>query len=145
MVNIAEKKEKKEDKQEVDEEEDLEEKEEKKSSKKEGVKVPSEILTMEELSKNQIEYISNIPNEMQGLTSAQQSGLSQMEAKRAGLQGNEFLFDNLGLARRQIGRWLLQAIPKIHTAESFVNMLYDSASQGEMIKIGGLPIDANGS
>lgn len=109
---------------------------------KEGVKVPNEILTMEELSKNQIEYISNIPNEMQGLTSAQQSGLSQMEAKRAGLQGNEFLFDNLGLARRQIGRWLLQAIPKIHTAESFVNMLYDSASQGEMIKVGGLPIDA---
>lgn len=109
---------------------------------KQGIKVPSEILTMEELSRSQIEIISNIPREMGGFTSAQQSGSSQIEAKRASLQGNEFLFDNLALAKRQIGRWLLQAIPQVHTPESFVNMLYDSARNGEMIKLGKQPIQA---
>lgn len=92
---------------------------------KQGIKVPQEILTMESLSSDQLSRVSNIHPEMQGALQSQQSGTALLKSARQGLVGNEYLFDNLALARREVARWLLQAIAQVYTAKEIMEILYD--------------------
>lgn len=82
---------------------------------KQGTKFPGEIIQMEEHSSNKLKEISNINNEMLGQSQRQESGVAIAEKKRQGLIGNEFLFDNLSMAQRQVGILILKYIPKVWT------------------------------
>lgn len=108
---------------------------------KEGIKFPSEIATLEKESAQDLAEISNIPPEMQGMVQSQQSSKSLMAARSSALLGNEFLFDNLALGKRQVGRWLLQAIPQVYTSKSIMKLLDYSKEQGQEVQIAGQPAD----
>lgn len=101
---------------------------------KEGVKFPAEIVQMEKDSSLDMREISNISPELQGLLKSQQSGSALVESKRQSLMGNEFLFDNLALGRRMIGRWYLQAAAMVYTAKQILEKLDYSNGQREAEK-----------
>lgn len=88
-----------------------------------GAKIPSEVLALENQASQKMKEISNINNEMLGISMRQQSLPTTIEFKRQGLVGNEFLFDNLSLAKRQIGRLLLPMIQNVYSADKIKSIL----------------------
>lgn len=89
----------------------------------EGIKFPNEIAAMEEISTTKLREIMNINPEMLGINSKAESGLAQIEKKRQGLIGNEYLFDNMNLCKKQIGRILVRLIQRIYTPERILRIV----------------------
>lgn len=108
-----------------------------KPEKVEGVKFPGELATYDQIASSKMKEIANVNLEMLGMTSDAASGVAIMERKRSGLVGNEYLFDNLALAKRAIGRILVSLIQKVYTPERILrvvaNRVARSPEQSNMI------------
>ena len=103
----------------------------------EGVKYPSEVVALAEMSSQKINTLMNISPEMLGFsTSANQSGVVFNQKVRAGMVGNEYLFDNLSLAKRKIGRLLLEAINLVYTSDDIIRIIDNIALSGKL-ELGG--------
>ena len=109
--------------------------------KVEGVKFPNEIVQVQMMHSEKLRELMNVNNELLGLNSQATSGVAIVEKKRQGLVGNEYIFDNLALAKRLFGRLLAQAIQKSHTPKHIYRILR-SANSRTPIKIGGMPMDS---
>lgn len=105
----------------------------------EGVKFPAEVANLLQLNSQKLREIMNINPEMLGINSRAESGVAIAEKKRQGLVGNEFLFDNLALGKRRLGRLLIGLIQKLYTPERMVRIL-ENNHQEATLKIGGQPI-----
>lgn len=105
----------------------------------EGIKFPNEIQAMEEVSTTKLREIMNINPELLGINTKAESGLAQIEKKRQGLIGNEYLFDNLNLCKKQLGRLLIQMIRKVYTPQRVLRVLGGQLSQDPNMKIGQQP------
>lgn len=110
---------------------------ERKPQKEEGVRFPSEMAQLEELSSAKIREIMNVNQEMMGMGPQSQSGVAIAEKRRQGLIGNEFLFDNFSLTRRMVGRRLFRKIQEVYTPDRIIRLINDKAKQGSKMKIGG--------
>lgn len=95
----------------------------------EGIKFPQEIAAMEEVSTQKLREIMNINPELLGLEGRAESGIALIEKKRQGLIGNEFLFDNMNLAKKQIGRMLVRLIQDIYTPERILRIITSAANR----------------
>ncbi len=102
----------------------------------EGARFPSEIVQLEQLSSLKMREIMNVPMAMEGKGGASESGIALAEKKAQGLVGNEYLFDNLSLTKRLIGRMLVRLIQKVYTPERIVRVLVNRSLRKE-VKIGG--------
>lgn len=100
-----------------------------KPEKVEGIKFPGELATYDEIASGKMKEIANINPDMLGMPSNAPSGIAAMERKRAGLIGNEFLYDNLALAKRVIGRILIRLIQKVYTPERIMRIVANRVAQ----------------
>ncbi|RPJ05516.1 MAG: hypothetical protein EHM36_08190 [Deltaproteobacteria bacterium] len=108
--------------------------------KEEGVKFPSEIVQYELESSNKMREVSNINLEMLGQGQQTQSGIALAEKRRQGLIGNEFLFDNISLAKRVLGRVLVRLIQKVYTPERILRIVQNRHARNP-IQVGGEEFD----
>lgn len=106
----------------------------------EGIKFPNEISALEEISTTKLREIMNINPELLGIDSKSESGLAQIEKKRQGLIGNEFLFDNLNLCKKQLGRTIIRLMQKVYTPERIMRVLTGQASKNPQMMVGGQPM-----
>lgn len=100
-----------------------------KPEKEEGIKFPSEIVELRMMAKSQIRETMNINADLLGLNSRSESGIAQQEKKKQGLVGNEFLFDNLSMAKRKINRLKIKLIPEVFTAAKILRTIKSKADQ----------------
>lgn len=88
--------------------------------KSEGSKVPSEILQLLELGDKAVTNLINVEVEFAG---ANEPSNRWMQRQKQKLAGNEFLFDNLSLAKRMIGRIMIPLIKKYWSSERIFRLL----------------------
>lgn len=105
----------------------------------EGVKFPAELARYEELSSAKLKEIMNVNLEMLGMPSGAESGIAIIQRKRQGLIGNEFLFDNLSLLKRKLGRMLAAYIQKVYTVGRMIRILENRALRGDIIEPKNIP------
>lgn len=105
-------------------------------AREDGVRFPSELVAMMDLDSRKIMEIMNINLELSGRQSNANSGIAIAERKRQGLTGNEFVFDNLSLSKKLLGRTLVKLIQKLYPPERLLRLL-ESRKIREQIEIGG--------
>jgi hypothetical protein len=105
-----------------------------------GTKFPVEIVQLEQLSTEKLREIMNINPELLGLNSRAESGVAIAEKKRQGLVGNEFLFDNLALSKKRLGRAIIRLIQKAYTPERIMRIV-SSVNSRAPVEVAGKPID----
>jgi len=88
---------------------------------------PTGIHNLVQLDTQTLREISNINAELQGINTRAESGVAIAEKKRQSLLGNEFLFDNLSLANRLVGRILFKLIQRVWTPERVLRLMADSS------------------
>lgn len=110
-------------------------------SKIEGVRFPAEIVQLETMASQKLREMMNINPEIEGLGGAQSSGVAIIERKKQALIGNEFLFDNLNLAKRNLGRAIVALISKHYTPERIQRILEKQNNRQPLI-VGGQPYEA---
>lgn len=108
--------------------------------KVEGTKVPTEVINLLQIEGQSLREVLNINLEMEGAASNAQSGIAILERKKQGLVGNEFLFDNLSIAKMKIGRLLISMIQKHYSPERILSIIQNEAMKSP-IQIGGVPAD----
>ena len=100
----------------------------------EGVKFPSELARYEELASAKLKEIMNVNLEMLGMESGAESGIAIIRRQRQGLIGNEFLFDNLSLQKRKLGKMLAAYIQDVYSVERMIRILENRALRGDIIQ-----------
>lgn len=106
----------------------------------EGVKFPAELARYEELASAKLKEIMNVNLEMLGMPSGAESGIAIIRRQRQGLVGNEFLFDNLSLVKRKIGRMLASYIQDVYSVERMIRILENRALRGDILEPRNVPI-----
>lgn len=105
--------------------------------KEEGVKFPSEIVSLLELGESAVDKIMNVVVDPSG---ANESGSHLLHRQQQSMAGNEFLFDNLSFAKKKLGKILLHMIQRYWSPERMYRLLA-SQNQQEPIDIGGQPFE----
>ncbi|MEK6809557.1 MAG: hypothetical protein AABY40_02700 [Nanoarchaeota archaeon] len=106
----------------------------------EGVKFPAEIVRLEELATQKLREIMNINLEMAGLGGLRQSGIAIAERKEQGLIGNEFLFDNLDVVKRRLGKMMVVLIKQYYSPERIMRII-ENQDKRQPIMLGGQPLE----
>jgi hypothetical protein len=101
-----------------------------------GVPVPAALLTMVDLHKRTIKEMLNIPD----LPPDAVSGKQIIEFRRSGQVGADYLFDNLDMAKKRLGRLLLGLIQELYTPERILRII-DSESRKAPVQLGNQKID----
>jgi hypothetical protein len=110
-------------------------------AKVEGVKFPGEIASFMGEEERQLSILLNINPEMRGFQGGAESGIAIQQKNRQGLLGNEYLFDNLSFAKKNLGRKLVALIQEVYTPERIVRIL-ENANERQPIEIGGQPFES---
>lgn len=105
--------------------------------KEEGVKFPGEIVQLLELGLNAVEDIMNVVVEPSG---ANESGSHLLHRQKQAMAANEFLFDNLAFAEKQVGKLLLHLIQKYWSPER-VYRLVAYQNTREPVSLSGEPFE----
>lgn len=105
--------------------------------KVEGVKFPSELIQLMEVSDRQITDSMNIIINPNG---ANESASLFIQRRNDKLLGSEYLFDNLSFAKQKLGRLLVRLIQKYYNAERIVRIVRNANSK-EQVQLGGQPLD----
>ena len=96
--------------------------------------INSNAATILEMSSALFQKISNVNAEMLGQESNSTSGRAILLRKQGALVGNEYLFDNLALAKRRLGKLLISMIQKVFTPERIVRIIKNQSIR-EQIKV----------
>jgi len=102
--------------------------------KVEGTKFPNELANYEALASAKIKEIMNVNTELLGQQQGESSGIAIVRRQRQGLIGNEFLFDNLSLAKRKLGRMIAAYIQKVYDVDRMIRILENQASRGSVLE-----------
>lgn len=108
--------------------------------REQGVKYPGEIQAAMQFNLQLTDYIMNINPELMGQRSTADSGVQELERKKAALLGNEYLFDNLSMVKKEIGRWLLHVFHKVYGPERIMRII-NNYNQRVPMKVGGQPLE----
>lgn len=108
--------------------------------REQGVKYPGEIQNAMQFNFQMIDYIMNVNPELMGQRSTADSGVQELERKKAALLGNEYLFDNLSMVKKEIGRWLLHVFHKVYGPERIMRII-NNYNQRVPVKVGGQPYE----
>lgn len=101
----------------------------------EGVKFPSELVQLVQLSSQKITSLLNVVAQPYG---ANESGSALLQKQKLKLAGNEFLFENLTNARRREAKIILAYVQKYYTPERIYRLIQNSADV-DKARIGGRP------
>lgn len=108
-----------------------------------GVTFPSEVVNLQMVATQKLQEIMNVHPEMMGMNSNAESGIAIAQKRQAGMTGNEFLYDNLSLAKKLLGRQIVAKIQKVYDTDRILRIL-SSRSLREKIEVGGVPIVPDG-
>lgn len=112
--------------------------------REEGSKIPAEIITAQKEMLFQLRELLNINPELLGSAAANnyQSGAAMSQRISQALVGNEYLFDNLKMAKQKLGRMLVRYIQFVYrnNPEGIVNILGTQAMRTQ-VKIAGQEVD----
>lgn len=97
--------------------------------REEGTRFPVEVAQMIVISRETLQNILSIGPAMQGLDDGNISGVALIEKKKQGVIGNEFLFDNLAMAKRKLGRLLVAMIQKHMSKERIARIVMSQATR----------------
>lgn len=97
--------------------------------REQGAKFPSEVAQMIIISRETLQNILSIGPAMQGLEGGDISGVALIEKKKQGVIGNEFLFDNMSMAKRKLGRLLVGLIQKHMSPERIARIVMSQATR----------------
>lgn len=86
---------------------------------------PSELVNMRELASSKMRELAGITNEVLGLESNAKSGVAIARRLRQGLTVNDYLFDNLSLAKKRLGKILIKMIQDVYTVDRVMKILHD--------------------
>jgi hypothetical protein len=106
-------------------------------AKVEGVKFPSELVQLYEMSDAQLLKIANITPEPGG---ANESGAAILQKIKTRLTANQFLFDNLSFAKLKVGRLLIKLIQRYYTPDRILRILQSENSRNP-VELGGQQMD----
>lgn len=99
--------------------------------------LPSGLAAAQQAAKAEVREILNVTPEV--LNSSSASGVAIIEGKRMALLGSEYLFDNLSMAKKRLGKRLVQMIQQVYTPERMVRILM-TMNQRRPVSINGMPI-----
>jgi hypothetical protein len=99
-----------------------------KIQKLEGMKFPSELVALHSDSSNKLTELMGINASLLGSTSGNVPAIAQAEQKRQALIGNEYLFDNLSLSKKVLGKLILEAIRAVYTPQRVFRILNNQSS-----------------
>ena len=102
-----------------------------KPEKVDGIRVPSEIVAMMELSTNKLREIMNIPAEASGFTDREFSGVAMREKKHSTQVANEFLFANLNTAKRVLAKRVIVKVQEIYDVDRIMRLVNNSQPKSE--------------
>jgi len=108
--------------------------------KEEGVKYPAELERVTMTMMNLFDRLMNVNPELMGQQGNTQSGVAQIQKIKQALMGNEYLFDNLSLAKKKMGKILVHMIQEVYTPERIWRILNNQAIK-QNVEIGGQPIE----
>jgi len=108
--------------------------------KQDGPNFPIELANMIAMDSEKIRGMMNVNIAMLGQAGASVSGVALARSERQGVIGNEFLFDNLSLAKRRLGRLYIPMIQKVYTPERILRIL-KNRMQKVPVEIGGQKYD----
>ena len=97
----------------------------------EGPKFPAELVNLMLYNTDKIKSVSSIDSDLFRSQGDRISGAAILQMKEAGLVGNEFLYDNLSIAKRQLGRIYLKLIPKHFSPERIWRILFKNSRKEE--------------
>jgi hypothetical protein len=99
--------------------------------KVDGVKVPSEVVGMMELSSNKLREIMNIPQEAMGFSDREFSGVALQEKKHSTQMANEYLFDNLEAAERLLTKRVVAKVREHYDVDRIIRLINHSRPANE--------------
>jgi hypothetical protein len=102
-----------------------------KPEKVDGVRIPSEVVSMMELSSNKLREIMNIPQEALGFSDREFSGIALQEKKRSTQMANEYLFDNLNAAKRILAKRIVAKVAEFYDVDRIVRLVNNSRPMSE--------------
>ena len=106
----------------------------------EGVKMPAEVVNLMQNSLVMLREVMHVNPELLGSATKVESGVAMLEQKKQGLIGNDYLFDNLSFAKKQLGKRLVKLIQAIYTPERMVRIL-TNRNQKQPVEVGGQPVE----
>lgn len=106
-------------------------------AREDGGKFPAEIVESMNLSLTMHEQLMNVTLPPGG---ANESGAHMLHRQKQQLAGNEFLFDNLRLAKERLGLLLLHLIHRYYSPQRIYELI-ESANQQNAVQVGGQPFD----
>jgi hypothetical protein len=98
----------------------------------EGGKVPVEVIQLEQLSKDSLYRIANIPMESQGDSKMELSGAAIREKTQVALQANRYLFDNMNMAKKIMAKKIMALVQKYYTPERIIRLIRNNRPEAEM-------------
>lgn len=112
-----------------------------KPTREQGVKYPGELENAIRLTLQMMDMLMNVNAELLGQKTNAQSGYQEDQRRKAAVLGNEFIFDNLSMTKKnRIGPWLLKSFQYCIGKERIARML-NNYDQRQPIKIGGERFD----
>jgi hypothetical protein len=94
--------------------------------------IPQATIQALDVAAQKMREVTNINLDLQGFQSDAMSGVAIVEKKRQGLIGNSFVFDNLSLAKKKLGRMLVRMLCKHYTPERLYKLLMGENSRNPM-------------
>lgn len=85
--------------------------------------IPPATIQALDVAAQKMREVSNINLDIQGLNSDVQSGVAIVEKKRQSLIGNAFVFDNLSLVKKRLGRNILRLLCALYTPERLYKLI----------------------
>lgn len=91
----------------------------------ERARFPSELVNMRELASAKMKEISGVTPEVLGQESNAKSGVAIARRLRQGLITNDYLFDNLSIAKKRLGKILIKIIQDTFTVDRIMKVLHN--------------------
>lgn len=109
--------------------------------KVEGVQYPQALENATAAMLRMVDQLMNINPEMLGQPSSVESGKALLQKERQALLGNEYLYDNLSLAKKKLGRYIVAMIQKTYSVDRILRILNNQHMRDKSVEIGGIPYD----
>lgn len=88
-----------------------------------GVKYPTELVTLMQQVSGKMNIVLNVYPEMMGQQGRAESGVAIAQKLRQGLVGNEYLYDNFSLSKRRIGKLIIKGIQIVDSPEKILRIV----------------------
>lgn len=109
--------------------------------KEEGIKFPNELAEFLNMLNIAVKENMSINLELLGMSEGNQSGIAIRQKIAQQLLGNDYIFDNLSFAKRQLGRNLIKMIQKLYTKERMYRIVMRQAARPNPPMMGGRPLN----